>query len=97
MQSVACVTDNEILKGVPIKHQILEHYSRLPSFFFLTKSKDVVVYYSLSGSHIVVLTKSYKKTRYLCKHAPFKYFREYWQIALVTKCVVHRQQAANLF
>ena len=33
---------------------------------FLTKPKDIVVYYSLSGSHNAVLTKSYQKKLDIC-------------------------------
>ena len=47
-------------KGLSIKQQIFDHYQRLVSIF-LTKPKDIVLYYSLFGSHIVVLTKSYQK------------------------------------
>ena len=60
LQSIVYDRDNRThQKGLTIKHQTFYHYQRLVSIF-LTKPKDIAVYYSLSGSHIVVLTIFYQ-------------------------------------
>ena len=61
LQSVIRDRDNEMpYKGLSIKHQTFDYYKQLV-FTFLAKPKEIVMYYSLSRSHIVVLTKRYQK------------------------------------
>ena len=43
-----------------MKQQIFDYYQLLVPIF-LTEPKDNIVYFSVSGGHIVVLTKSYQK------------------------------------
>ena len=62
-------------KGLSIKQQIFDYYQRFASIF-LTKPKDIVLYYSLFGRHIVALTKSYQKNHTLVQTCSF---REYWK------------------
>ena len=55
-----------------MKHQKFDHYQRLVSSFS-AKPKDIFVYYSLSGSQIVFLTKSYKGKRGICANMVILY------------------------
>ena len=54
------------------------HYQRLFSIF-LTKPKKLTKLQPFWKPHFCFDIKLPKKTRHLCKRAPFQYFREYWK------------------
>ena len=79
LQSVVSDRGNQMpWKGLSIKHQTFDRYQRLISIF-LTNPKDVVVTIVFLEATLLFSQKDIKKTRYLCKHASFKYFQEYWK------------------
>ena len=59
-----------------LKHQLFHPYQKYISIF-VTKTKDNVACYNLSGSRTVTPIKSSRKNWHLCKHGPLQNFWKY--------------------